>query len=326
MKILIIKLGALGDVLRTTSILEGLKKKYMAEISWLTNDDELLKNNRFIDKIITDENKLEDYYDLIISLDEDACETATRLKKKKLIGCYVKDKAVYTDDSASWFDMGLISRYGKEKADELKKLNNETYQQHLKKMFDLANIDIEINEYVFNLTEKEKEFGKRFAEKNNIKKNDLVIGINTGAGKRWEKKRLSANKTIELINKLKNHKLILFGGPEEVERNKNIIEKTNIIDAGCDNSLREFASLINLCDIVVSSDTLALHLAIALKKKVVAFFGPTSAAEIDLYGRGIKIIPNSDCYCCYKKKDEEATCTDKITANDLIKAVKNLID
>ena len=78
--------------------------------------------------------------------------------------------------------------------------------------------------------------------------------------------------------------------------------KTRIIDAGCDNSLMEFASLVNLCSLLVTSDSLALHIGVALKKKIVAFFCPTPSAEIELYGMGIKIVPNIGCLCCYKPK------------------------
>ena len=51
--ILIIKLGAIGDVLRTTSILQGLKDKYESKISWLTSaiSYDILKDNGVIDKI-----------------------------------------------------------------------------------------------------------------------------------------------------------------------------------------------------------------------------------------------------------------------------------
>lgn len=44
MKILIVKIGAIGDVLRTTSILKGLKGKYKgAEIDWLTSKNGLFE-------------------------------------------------------------------------------------------------------------------------------------------------------------------------------------------------------------------------------------------------------------------------------------------
>ncbi|NUM75056.1 hypothetical protein HUU40_11905, partial [candidate division KSB1 bacterium] len=59
--------------------------------------------------------------------------------------------------------------------------------------------------------------------------------------------------------------------------------------------------LENLADIVVSGDSLGMHIAIGLKKYVVAWFGLSCAAEIDLYDRGVKIIRDLPCAPCWKK-------------------------
>jgi len=335
-EILIIKLGAVGDVLRTTSILKGVKEKYAGSgVTWVTKKEsyELLKNNQHINKIFFIDQPLKELYkihfDLVVSLDDEdeACMLATRINKKKLIGAYYSDnKKIYTKDSSEWFDMGLISKYGKEKADELKKLNKKTYQEIISNI-----LGIKASELILNLDKEELEFAEKFAEKNNLKEKDLIIGLNTGAGKRWPLKKLSIEKTAELADRLNNElnaKVILLGGPEERERNQRIKEKTktDIIDAGCDNSLKQFASLINLCYILVTSDSLAMHIAIALKKKVIAFFGPTSAAEIEIYGRGRKIVAPIECACCYRRTcNIKPNCMDKITVDYILNDIKEIL-
>ena len=337
MNILIIKLAAIGDVLRTTAVLPALKEKYPdCSISWVTENKsfDILKNNEFIDKIyLIDEDlkeKLKDVvFDSIISLDDDAkvCNLSSSLNSKKIIGAYLKDgKKAYTEDSAQWFDMGLISRFGKEKADELKALNKKTYQEILFNILNINHEKYKIHKPILNLQKEDLKFAKAFAEKNNIERKDLVIGINTGAGGRWQDKKLSIEKTAELIDKLNVEskvKLILFGGPEETKRNEKIKQKTKteIIGAGCHNSLMEFASLVNLCKILITSDSLALHIGVALKKKVVVFFGPTSNAEIMLYNKGKKIIPKTGCLCCYKEK---CGIPPDYNVNEIVEAVKLL--
>lgn len=333
MNILIIKLGALGDVIRTTSILPGLKAKYKGcGIDWVTKRGSLdfLKNNRMINKIcmIEDARKLKDKkYDLIISLDDEheVCELASRLRPKKIVGAVLKDgKRSYTNDSSLWFDMGLLSRFGKKKADELKASNKKTYQEI---MYRILGLKYEKQEPQLHLSRKELDFGKKFAKRHDIKKTDIVIGINTGAGGRWEDKKLSIEKTTELIDRLNNQisnaKILLFGGPEEAERNKEIkkLVKTDIIDAGCNNSLMGFSSFVNLCDVIVTSDSLALHIGVALKKKIVAFFCPTSSTEIELYSRGAKILPKKGCLCCYKPKCDIPPVYE---VDKMVNAVKNL--
>ncbi len=318
MDILIIKLAAIGDVLRTTAVLPALKEKYPdCSISWVTKNSsfDILKNNEFIDKIyLVDENlkeKLKDIvFDLVISLDDDteSCSLASSLNSKKIIGSFLENgKKAYTEDSAPWFDIGLISRYGKEKADKLKVLNKKTYQEILFSILNINSDKYKIHKPILNLQKEDLKFAKGFAEKNNIERKELVIGINTGAGGRWQDKKLSIEKTAELIDKLNSElkcKILLFGGPKETERNEKIKQsvKAKIIDARCSNTLMEFASLVNLCKILVVSDSLALHIGVALKKKVVVFFGPTSFHEIFLYNKGKKIIPKTGCLCCYKEK------------------------
>ena len=334
MNILIIKLGAIGDVIRTTSILPGLKEKYPnCEIGWVAKKESfgILKNNNLIENIyLIDQNISEiknKKYDLVINLDDDeeACKLTADISSKKIIGAHLKDgKKVYTEDSSPWFNMGLISRFGKQKADDLKALNKNTYQEILYKILDL---DYKKQDPILVLNNNETEFGKKFANKNNINNNDLVIGINTGAGGRWEDKKLSIEETAQLIDKLNNEinaKLLLFGGPEEKQRNEKIKSsvKTNIIDAGCNNSLMEFASLVNLCNILITSDSLAMHIGVALKKKIVAFFYPTSAAEIELYSRGTKIIGKGDSYCSYQPKCQEPA---KWNIDGMVNGVKELI-
>jgi heptosyltransferase-2 len=329
---LIIKLSALGDVLRTTSILKGLKIKYKnSSISWLTKSEakDLLLNNDLIEKAYTIENKeeLPNSFDLVINLDEEeeAAKLATDLGKE-VVGVFFKDgNLTYTENTSSWFDMGLTSRFGKDKADRLKKSNKKTYQQIISKI-----LGIEENEPTLNLGKKNLEFADNFKAKSNIKEDDLVIGVNTGSGKRWPLKSWAVDKTAKLIDELGEKlgaKIILFGGTEELSRNKTILEKTkaSVIDAGCDNSLLDFAALIDLCDILVCSDSLAMNIAIASKKKVVALFGPTSAAEIELYGRGKKIVSPIDCYCCYKKScDKKPSCMDLISVDNVFNAVREL--
>ncbi len=335
MNILIIKLGAIGDVIRTTSILPGLKEKYEGcKIDWVAKKEsyDILKNNNFLRNIFVigkDEDVIKcKEYDLVISFDdeESACQLASEVPHKKIVGAHIKDhKKAYAEDSAIWFDMGLISKLGKKRADELKARNKKTYQEIKYKILGLR---YKKQEPILILSEEELQFGKTFADKNNIKNNDLAIGINTGAGGRWQDKKLSIDETSELIDKIngniKNAKLLLFGGPEEAERNRKIKEKvkSKIIDAGCNNSLMEFASLVNLCNILVTSDSLALHIGTALKKKVVSLYYPTSMNEIETYGRGIKIRAKGKDYCSYKPKCDHPA---KWDIDEIADAVKRLV-
>ena len=84
----------------------------------------------------------------------------------------------------------------------------------------------------------------------------------------------------------------------------------------------EFASLVNLCDVLVTSDSLAMHIGTALKKKIVACFYPTSSSEIELYNKGIKIIGKGNSYCSYRTK---CAYPPKWDIDEIVTSVKQLI-
>jgi heptosyltransferase-2 len=134
-------------------------------------------------------------------------------------------------------------------------------------------------------------------------------------------------KTIELVNRIRKELgavSLILGGEQEKERNELIAKVTGMPNGGI-HSLRHFAAVINQCRGVVSSDSLAMHFAIALKKKLVVFFGPTSPTEIELYGLGVKVVPKMPCLVCYKKQCEEhPNCMDELSVDELFTAVKRV--
>ena len=89
---------------------------------------------------------------------------------------------------------------------------------------------------------------------------------------------------------------------------------------------REYINWINSCDIIVSSDSLGMHIALALGKKVIALFGETSMNEIEMYSRGIKLSADFACSPCYKKKqcDMKPSCMEMISAKTVCDMIRSL--
>ncbi len=339
MKILIIKTGALGDVVRTSFIAQALKEKYGVkdlELFWLTDTKAkaFFINNPYVDYAIEIQNTraisdlLKIQFDLVINLEEgiEECKLVSSLKTKKIIGVFLDDKGKikYSSDSAYWFDMSMISKYGKKKADDLKKKNKKTYRQIMLEIIEIKNY--QKYESFLRLTSNQRTYAKEFLRRHSLSKKDLIIGMNTGSADRWPK-QLSIKKTLGLIERLCkefNAKIFLFGGPNEIKRNMEIIAKSKvpIIDTGTGSNLVEFPALISLCNLFITSDTLGLHLGLALKRKTICLIGPTSSSEIDMYGLGEKIVSKSKCICCYRK---DCKSMEKIDINDVTKKAKSLL-
>ena len=68
--------------------------------------------------------------------------------------------------------------------------------------------------------------------------------------------------------------------------------------------------------------SIAMHVALAVGSRVVVLFGPTSSAEIELFGCGGKVVPDMDCLVCYKQEcDFVPNCMDLIAVDAVEAAV-----
>jgi len=332
-KILIIKLAAMGDALRTTTILPALKEQYKnCHISWVTDRRSyyLLKFCPLIDRLLvldfcTKLRLRREKFDLILSFDE--AVSATRFanlcnaEEKKGFSITKEGKLTIFNPASEY---ALRMTYD----NDLKfKKNKKTYPEII---YEIAGLNYNKQEYVLEVP-KEEKFCQDFLKKFKIRDDDILIGIFTGCGRVYPTKKWTIQGYADLINCL-NHenrlRIVLLGGPEEKKRNEKIksLVKKEIIDSGCNNTLSEFINLINLMDLVISADTLALHLAIALKKRIVGIFTSTSASEIELYGRGQIIKANIDCSPCYKKECNFQQCLTNITAQEILEAVKKQLE
>ena len=148
MRLLIVKLGALGDVVRTSYFARALKQKFggRLRLSWVTApaSADLLRFNANVDDLWTNfESTRGHRFDRVYSLDDeiDTLQAVSRINAVSITGAFLKDGVgAYTEDSAAWFDMGLLSRYGKARADELKKRNQRSHAEIFSEIFQVKNV------------------------------------------------------------------------------------------------------------------------------------------------------------------------------------------
>lgn len=332
-KILVIKCRAQGDVLRTTAILPGLKREYPRSfIGWVVDGEsaELLAGNPFIDRIYPFDlesilSLFVEKYDILISLDKEPGPTAlaTRVACPRKLGFGRNEHGslIIFNKAAEY-----ACRLGVD--DRLKfHLNRKTYQDVI---HEVAEIPFRRDEYVFVLREEDRENARLFFTKHRVPAGRPAVGLNTGAGTKFQTKQWPREGFLKLISLLKDKlgaNVFLLGGPRERESNADLAlqSRRKVFNTGNDNTLREFAGFLSMMDVVVSSDTLAMHLAVALKKKVVALFGPTCAKEIDLYERGEKLEAGVKCAPCYKQTCSDMTCMKAIPAKRVFEAIKTLL-
>lgn len=330
-RILIIKLDAAGDVLRSTSILPAFKNGNPGlAVWWVTENSSkpLLEKNPYIDVLLGIDPVLSGLLSTVafsrafnFDMGRKAAAILTMANSpiKKGFGLSPEGSVVPLEKSAeTWFEMGIF--------DSVKRANQRTYQDHL---FQLAGFKYQNEKPQLNLTTKEKEWAQAFAKKNQLSKFKKIVGFNIGSGGRWPMKRWRLEGFEWLAKALKKKQpktgILLYGGPEEKELMPALAKKLKglCLATGTDNSLRQFASLVGLTDVLVTGDTLALHVAVALQKRIVAYFGPTSDTEIDLYESGEKVLPVSPCQCYYQSQcTAKVSCMDNLREKDMLAAVE----
>ena len=165
--------------------------------------------------------------------------------------------------------------------------------------FETSCLEIEDKSYMLNINPKTEKYIENFKYNRGIKEDEKIIGINIGSAERWPSKMLDVKSIVKLVKEIDSktsfRPLILVGPLEKkLGKDKQIIKELNkeniqfyINDS--DNTLDEFISIINLCELIVTGDTMTMHIGIALKKKVIALFYCTPPWEIDSYENLVKI-------------------------------------
>ena len=275
MNTLIIKLGATGDVVRTTPLLNQLT----GEVTWIT----AIKNVPVVDGVRDNvrclpwedrHQALDRRYELAINL-EDAAETARFLKKvqhDELFGAFIgSDNCLkYTESSRAWFDLSIISAHGKENADKLKFRNRLSYQ-----------------ELVFN------GLGLKFTGEQYLLPQPIETGLSgdvaiaADAGPVWPMKKWAYYQQLKA--RLENKGLIV-----------NVLPKRSSI-------LEHLADIANhRC--LVGGDSLPMHLALGTGTRCLTLFTCTSPWEIYDYGVQEKIVsPLLEEFFYKRGYDERAT-------------------
>ncbi|MEM4260711.1 MAG: glycosyltransferase family 9 protein [Candidatus Woesearchaeota archaeon] len=317
-KILIIKLGAIGDVIRTTPLLHRIKKVYPHHsIWWLTLSpevvpsivDEILPFN--LESVLILENT---EFDWLINLDKDsyACALASKIHSKKKSGFQLQDgkPSPINDFAKHKFITGLFDN-----------VNKENKKNYLEEIFEICELEYQKEEYILD-----KPQDIDFQIKND---NKIIVGLNTGCGGRWTSRLWKEEYWAELIQLLQKNNFypILLGGQQENEKNQRLSKITGCFYPGY-FPLKEFFSLVNSCDIIVTAVTMALHIAIGLKKKVVLINNIFNPNEFELFDRGVIIEPKKPCKCFFSPecKNKDYFCLDSLKPSEILNTIiKNIL-
>jgi len=323
-RILIIKLGAAGDVIRSTPLIVKFRELYPdCYITWLTQSPELLPiesideilNDNYISREIIKGQK----YVIAINLDKDkdACILLHQIKSTDKFGFTWNESENHIEGltTEAWNKIitGLFDKYSKE--------NKKSYPEEI---FDICGLKFNNEPYLINVNDKLVQKWSNLKEKAKGKK---IIGLNTGCGSRWQTRLWPEEYWTELIKKLQQADLfpVILGGPYEHNQNQKYADSTGAYYPGT-FSLPEFIAITANTDIVVTVVSMMMHIAIALKKNLVLFNNIFNKNEFELYGRGVILEPTTGCDDFYGNKcTRERHCMKDISVDSVFSSIKSFI-
>jgi ADP-heptose:LPS heptosyltransferase len=339
-RVCVIKLGALGDVIRTLSILPQMRRLYDdAHVTWVSRPDgcRMIRDHPLIDRTLSFDAisamlLQQERFDLVICLDKEPqpCALASAIKAplKLGLGLSPEGKPIPLNREArAYFRLGL--------SNELKFIDNRKSYPRL--IHEALGWGYDGQRYELPVDPQRRHEQRRILGAKGWRDDLPTLGINVGAAKTFANKMWPPGRIVQLIHHIRQRQvrlqILLLGGRGEGPIVDRILRHTSAdvavgggIDAGTDHDEPSFVALVDACDVVFSGDTMAMHVAVALGKGVVVFFGPTCPQEIDLFGRGEKLVARTPCAPCYKRVCDSADiCLQAVPVADAVAAIERVL-
>ncbi len=281
-KFLILRFSSIGDIVLTTPVTRCIKKQYPnAEVHFATKESfkELVENNPYIDQYHLIGKSLNKFiqslqtenFDFIIDLHNNL---RTSIIKMSLFS--VKSFSFDKLNFKKWLLVNL-------KINQMPNVHIvERYLETVKSL----GIKNDLNGLDFFIPEKDK-----------VQINASYVAYAIGG--QHNTKKLPINRIINVCQKI-NGKIMILGGKEDRPAAEEI-EKAlgdKIINACGKYNLNQSASLVQQAEYIITHDTGLMHIASALKKKVISIWGNT-VPEFGMYPylTAFSIIENKEISC-----------------------------
>jgi len=336
MKILLIKLSAIGDVVQTLPALEAIKRNYPdSDITWVVEDAAagILEGHPLVSRLLVSRRKtwtrmlrrprtffqgIRGIFGFFRELRDTRYDIAIDLqglfKSGILVGLALADRKIGFDHGREFSSLFLNERlpaYDPEKHALERYLDVARY---LGAKDPPPTCALPIGGELELM--RQRVAGIR-------KEGRLLVAINPVA--RWKTKLWPERNFAELADRLiseRNVAVIFTGSPDDravISRILSMMRKDALNWAG-ETTLKELAALAALSDLFITTDTGPMHLAAAAGARVLALFGPTAPWRTGPYGRSHRVVrKGTECSPCFKKECAfRVRCMEAITVEDVM--------
>ena len=147
---------------------------------------------------------------------------------------------------------------------------------------------------------------------------------------RWPTKNWPMSQFVTLAEQLSDEFQVVFSGSPE---DRSVIEQANARGGGRASinlagrlSLIEFFALVARSGVVITGDSLPMHVASAFDRPLVALFGPTNEDLVGPRNRSARVIrADMDCQRCYRRRRCPRACIGAITVDGVCSAIQDVL-
>jgi len=313
-KILLIKLGAVGELVMASPFFEQLRKHFPhSEIVLVVGRSSYaaVEHNPNINRFILADD-LDLYRGGLIRRSLEFFRLIFKLRKEEFDLSFVLQRAWPFRLLSCLAGVPVRVGFGRGREDfflthatfiHLGKNESESYLDLLRKM----GIPAVFKKTFYYLSDEEKDFLDLFLERYSIVSGEEVIAVAPGGGESAKRtmltRRWPVQSYIELIQRLqreRSSRVILVGGPGDREVTNHIIQiSPDCLDA-TDLSFGDMASVLRRCNLFVGNDSAPLHIASSMGIPCVGIFGPTDPHQWAPHDQNSRVIVKPvECHPCF---------------------------
>jgi heptosyltransferase-2 len=307
----------MGDVIRTTPLLEKIRKEFpKRRIFWLTQYPDILPKEVDWPLLFTLESLTwirSLHFDWAVNLDKDP-EACALLEQ-----CHSKEKAGFglAKGMPAPVNARAEAKFYTGISDSFSQKNRKHY---LEEIFEICGWQFNGEKYLLPPPGENPRITA-------FKSDKKIIGLNTGCGARWSTRLWPEDYWTELCQELlvKGYHPLLLGGPKEDEKNNRIARATGADYLGVFPIL-DFIGLMKKCHVVVTSVTMAMHIAVGLGLPLVLFNNIFNPHEFYFYRNSIIVSPSTKCDCYYRPECIHGeSCMKDLKVGTVLNAIAKLV-
>jgi lipopolysaccharide heptosyltransferase I len=346
-KILILRLSAVGDVLRTLPAVKALKEYYpSSSITWIVEEPSktLLESQPEIDEVILFPRKR---------------WTSGMKSTRKMWGTFLEMGRFILDLRRRKFDMvldfhgllksGLLSflsgsprrvGYDRKSSKEFNflfsnvkvKLPQEKISRFQRNFTLLEGLGLVVKNFdtKLHIPSEDKKYIESFFNQLRPPLQKPYIVIHPGTSPKTTYKRWMFDHYAQLGDRLTrelNGTVIFTWGPGErewVEALQEEMEEASILGPQTE-SLTQLGEIFGRCDLYIGGDTGPMHIASLMGIPVVVIYGPTDPIVNEPLGKHRKVRKEVGCNPCRNRSCKKLDCLRMITVDDVFKATREIL-